>query len=270
MKPPRLFTHCIRPAIALALCVSLLGSGCVSRNYKPAPKNTPPPQVLNLALAQEPFEVGLNTLIAYNGPGSWIRDALWDEYVFTLRNPTSTSLTLSSFTLVDVLGTDLSPGSDPAKLEQESILLEMKYKEIDLTFVRFTAVVILVGSQAASMAIVGALSLSGTLVAVAATAVIIPVLIGVRIYQGNKQAAMKREFHKRRISLPLTLAPEETITGSLFFPMAAGPRSLRVGWSSETASGELVLPLDFLKGLHLKTPAPSDEPTVKPATDKNE
>jgi hypothetical protein len=74
--------------------------------------------------------------------------------------------------------------------------------------------------------------------------------------------AVLAEFKRPRLSLPLTLAPGETRTGSVFYPMVRNPSSLELRWSSETTGGQTVLPLDFLKGLHVPT-APT-EPAPKP------
>jgi hypothetical protein len=72
----------------------------------------------------------------------------------------------------------------------------------------------------------------------------------------HNKKAIKKEFNRRRLSLPLVLAPGETRTGSLFFPLVPNPRSLIVTWSSESANRDSqakdVLPLDFLRGLHVK------------------
>jgi hypothetical protein len=58
------------------------------------------------------------------------------------------------------------------------------------------------------------------------------------------------------LALPVTLAPGESRTGSLFLPMIASPRSLTLHWQQGADGGDCVLALDFLKGLHLKAPAP--------------
>ena len=78
----------------------------------------------------------------------------------------------------------------------------------------------------------------------------------VTINHRNK-AAVVAEFNRRRLVLPLTLPPGGTRIGSFFFPMVPNPRSLGLRWSTGPASGESVLPLDFLHGLHVKNPAPS-------------
>jgi hypothetical protein len=62
-------------------------------------------------------------------------------------------------------------------------------------------------------------------------------------------------FKRRRLPLPLTLAPGETRTGSLFYPMVR-PGSLALYWSNDSGSETAVLPLEFLQALHVP-PAPA-------------
>jgi hypothetical protein len=48
-------------------------------------KNTPPVQTLSIAFPPSaPLQAMLAALIVYGGPGSWKREALWDEYVVTI------------------------------------------------------------------------------------------------------------------------------------------------------------------------------------------
>jgi hypothetical protein len=55
----------------------------------------------------------------------------------------------------------------------------------------------------------------------------------------------------------LTLAPGETRTGSLFYPMVRSPGSLTLHWSNETGGVTADLPLVFLESLHVPA-APVD------------
>lgn len=244
--------------VSLALCSALVLTGCVSNRFKAAPKNTAPPQELNKTLAETPIAAGLRTLITYNGPGSWKRDAFWDEYVVTLRNPGPQPLTLSSVTLLDQAGAARSPGRNPWALEKESKTLEQKYKEAGIAFVRYTGPgLLIIGAGAGAVAATGVFT-SAAAGAATATVIALPVYyIGVVAINFSNRRAMEQEFNRRNLALPLTLAPGETRTGSLFFPMIPAPRSLKMRWADGAASGEAVLPLDFLRHLHLKAPVPS-------------
>lgn len=94
---------------------------------------------------------------------------------------------------------------------------------------------------------------AGAAAAATLTAVALPVY-GVATWGRNRhhRAQIKTEFDRRRVRLPLSLAPGETRTGSLFFPMVPNPCALDLNWSDESASVDSALPLDFLGGLHTK------------------
>src|SRR5208283_5705413 len=107
----------MRSATAASLGATLLLSGCVSSGYLKARKDTPPPQLLNVPFAPGRLEAALNAVITYNGPGSWKRDAFWDEYVVTLHNPGGQILTITAVELTDLSGTARTAGDKPWKLE---------------------------------------------------------------------------------------------------------------------------------------------------------
>jgi hypothetical protein len=260
-----------RPArgAAVLLAAMLALSSCVSTKYKMAPENTPPPRLLNLAATQPPLQVALNMVIIYQGPGSWKRAAFWDEYVVTISNQGTQPLTIASAALADPVGTSHAPGADPWALEKESKTLERKFRDAGVAFVRNAGVgVVIVGGGVAAggglMAgwaggtLAGAGSVGATAAASAAIGVALPLYyLGVWAINSDNKAAIVTEFNRRRLALPLTLAPGETRIGSLFFPMVPNPRSLGLRWSSGTSGGELLLSLESVHGLHVKAPAPA-------------
>ena len=249
----------MRSSYLVRLAAPLLGAmlvltGCVSSKYQEARKDTPPPQPLNVAFAPAPFTATLNAVITYNGPGSWKRNAFWDEYVVTLHNPGSLPLTLTAADLTDFTNSLRPAGSEPWALERESKTLEQKYKDAGIAFVRYTTPgVLMLGAGAGFVS--ASLFSSGAATAAAATMVALPVYyVTVLTINHYNKVAMEKEFTRRRLALPLTLAPGETRTGSFFFPMVPSPRSLGVHWYSGPDSGAALLPLGFLHELHLRSP----------------
>lgn len=250
-----------RPAVLLAgLCLA----GCVSATkYKMARDGTPRAQLLNVAFPSAPLHAALTALIVYGGPGSWKREALWDEYVVTLHNPGDQPLIVSAAELMDHMAVARAPGADPWKLEDESKALCKEYDRMGVAFVKSAtpAVLTIGGIAAGSAALAAATSTSAVTVTVLQgplAAITVPsYLIGRVIANHEDRADIEAEFRLRRLALPLTLAPGQTRLGCLFFPMVPNPRSLGLRWSTGPASSESVLPLDFLHGLHVKAPAPS-------------
>lgn len=249
---------------ALAAGVLCCQTGCLATKYKLAKKDTPPLQHLDLAFPlSPPLHATLAALISYGGPGSWKRQALWDEYIVTLENHGERALVIDTAVLVDSAGTAYASGKEPWGLEKQSKVLEKQYRDRGEAFMRAAAPgALIVGMGAATVSAAAGSSVfvsAGVVGAAAATVVVLPVyyLSVLGINHHNKKAVM-REFDRRRLQLPLTLAPGETRTGSLFFPMVRNPGSLELLWAGEQGSQTAVLPLGFLQGLHVP-PAPADQ-----------
>src|ERR1700674_1691672 len=263
-RPPRLRASL---AIALACAALCVLTGCLAANYKLAGKDTPPARALTVHFAPAPLDANLSNVITDGGPGSWKREAFWDEYVVALHNTGDQPLQVASVTLVDFAGTSRTAGDDPWALERESKTLERKYRDAGMAFARIAAPRVLVTTAEPVVAANVGLGTVGAAAAATATAVALPVY-GLAIWGINRhhKAAIRAEFNRRRLPLPLTLAPGQTRTGSLFFPMVPNPRSLDLNWSNESGTGDPVLPLDFLRGIHVtaasgnsttpKTPSP--------------
>ena len=81
--------------------------------------------------------------------------------------------------------------------------------------------------------------------------------LGRAIANDEDGADIEAEFRLRRLALPLVLAPGQTRLGCLFFPMVPSPHSLSLRWSRGSESGECVLALEFLHGLHIKSSGPA-------------
>ena len=256
---------------AVFITALLLNSGCVTTAYKKAKVDTPPAVRLEVQFPTNTLAATLNSIITFNGPGSWKRDAFWDEYVVTLRNPGNQSIVVIAGDLFDYSNTVRRARSEPWALEDESKTLEQKYKEDRIAFVRYTAPgVIMVGTGAAVIAGTGYVltntaagigigaGATAAAAAAAATVIALPVYYGavVIINRSNKKA-MESAFNQRLLTFPMVLIPGEVRSGSLFFPMVPNPRSLSLRWTAGTSGGECALPLDFLKGLHVQPTPPS-------------
>jgi hypothetical protein len=241
-------------SIALLLASALLFPGCVSSGYRAARKDTPAPQLLNVEFPPGRFDATLISVITYNGPGSWKRNAFWDEYVVTIRNTGSDPMTIGAAGLTDSAGTIRAAGIAPWALEEESRKLEDKYRAAGIAFVRYTTPgLAIVGTGAAAIASAGSFSTAAA-TAAAATLVALPVYyISVLTINHSNKGAMEREFRRRRLATPLTLGPGESRTGSFFFPMVPAPRSLTLQWSDRSTAGNAAFELPFLRDLHVKS-----------------
>jgi hypothetical protein len=242
------------PALQIVPCLAVLAlSGCVSARYQPAAKNTPPATVLNLSATQPPVEATVNSVIVYRGPGSWKRDAFWDEYVVSIVNCDAVPVNLESAALTDFRGDATGPGDNPWTLERQS-----RTRAEELNRVAKAALVQL-GAGYLTVGVVGGVMFTAGTACATAGAVIwagaIPayaVAAVVRNY--NHRHDIEAEFTRRRLVLPATIAPGQTAQGSLFFRISPGPQRLMLRGRTGDAPVEIAVDLAPLKGLHLKTP----------------
>lgn len=258
-------SHALRLRMALhgglIVASAFLLTGCISSRYRAAPKSTPPPVTPNRTFPAAPLEAGLTALILYNGPGSWKRNAFWDEYVLTLHNPGTQPVAVTATSLLGPMAAPLVPGENPWALEKASKTLEQRYRDAGIAFVRYTAPGVIIVTAGAAAVVGAGIFTPAAAAAATATTVAVPVYyLAVVIINRTNKAAMEKEFDRRRLILPLTLQPGETRTGSFFFPMVPAPRSLTLGWSSGPEHGEISLSLEFLRGLHVAAPnQPKDD-----------
>jgi hypothetical protein len=249
---------------------SVLLTGCVTRGYKLAPENTPPAVALNLpstlpAAATAPAaEATVNTVIVYKGPGSWKKEAYWDEYVVTVTNRGSRPLVLADAMLHTNIGEPTHPGTNPWALEK----LGKTWWETNAG--RQTGTYLLMGAgTAAGAGIATAAILSGGLFAPltggaavaagvgAAAFVTLPVYaVGTVAMNYRRKHQVQDEFTRRRLVLPLTIAPGETAQGSLFFRITPSPRELVLHCRTDEAAHDVSVSLTALRGLHLRLPFP--------------
>lgn len=240
----------------LILLGSLLGlPGCTAPKYKVAPKQTPPLVLLNLPSTEPPIEALLHTAIIYHGPGSWKRDAYWDEYVVTVANRGNALVRVESASLTDFQGQAIASGTAPWVLESTSRTLADR----GFGFARNTAVQI--GGGVTILAVgggIGAAVFSGITASGGAAIAgiwLLPAVIGGTIYSNiSNRRAIEREFERRRLVLPAELVPGHLVQGSVFFPISPGPRRLTLKCRVDGEPRDVVIELTPLAGLHLKAP----------------
>jgi len=239
------------------VAVALVQTGCVtSKKYKLAKEDVPPARALGWSVAAPPAQLTLATLIVFKGPGSWKREAKWDEYVVQLTNTGDRPLAIEGAELHDLMGEPQAPGIDPWQLEKQSATNWDKYGKNGLKLLAGAGAVALYIGSASAIAATSALSGAAAGGAVALLNVIPIVALvdvtAVAVMNRNNRAKVVAEYDRRRLVLPLTLAPNSKVEGSLFFPMTPGPQRLVFRGRSGEAPMQFGLELKPLAGLHLK------------------
>lgn len=255
-------------AAGAILVLSLALTGCVtSKKYKMAKKEGAlPPQALDWTANSASAALTLKSVIVFKGPGSWKREARWDEYVVQLSNQGGQPLRIDSAGLIDLLGQLQSPGTDPWELEKLSYTNWDKYGKTGLKLIAGAGAVTLYASAVAVSSMGGLMAPTAAAGGGVALLNIIPVvavvdITAVAIMNNQNKKKVMAEFNRRRLSLPLTIEPGQDCTGSLFFPMTPAPQRLVITGAAGETPLELVLELKPLARLHLK---PETEKKVTP------
>lgn len=246
------------------LVLSFALTGCVtSKKYKMVKKDGAlPPQALDWTVKAAAADLTLQSVIVFKGPGSWKREARWDEYVVKLSNHGDQPLHIDSVGLIDVLGQPQSPGADPWKLEKLSYTNWDKYGKTGLKLLAGAGAVTLYAGAVVASTMGGLMAPTAAAGGGVVLLSVIPVvaivdITAVAIMNSQNKKKVVAEFNRRRLPLPLAIEPGQACTGSFFFPMTPAPRRLVLKCKAGEAALELVLELKPLAGLHLKPVQPN-------------
>ena len=250
----------IRNGIAFLIMVSLLTS-CVSAKYKMADEGTPPPVPLNLIAEAHSVDALIDTVIIYGGPGSWKREAYWDEYILSITNHGQQPVDLASATLIDFQGNPVMSGDNPWELQEQSKNWVENYNSGE------TGVVIKVGAAtvltsaiitASAVALGSGAWVSGATIAAAAAPVVaivaLPIIgLGTVAVNIDRRHKIEDEFNRRRLALPAAIQPGQMTQGSLFFRITPGPKQLTLFFTRVEPGFDVSVDLTPLSDLHIDT-----------------
>lgn len=246
--------------LVVLTCAVCTLTGCVtSKKYRMAKEGTPPAKLLNWHAATPPAELTLESVIIFKGPGSWKREARWDEYVVQITNRGDQPMTLESAVLTDLQGSPQFPGAEPWALEKQSYTNWEKYGRKGVKLAAGAGVVMLYGAAVEASA-AGSILAGGATTGAVAFLEVVPIIavvdIGVvAVMNHNNKAAVQKEFDRRRLTLPRAVPVGTVAVGSIFYPMTPGPHQLIVTGKSGDTPFQLVLDLKPLAQLHLQTVA---------------
>ena len=251
------FVH-FRTFLVVVLLPILMGGCFSSKKYRLAQKDVAPARLINWSTSSASVDLTLATLIVFKGPGSWKREARWDEYVIQLHNRGDTTMVVESAELIDLLNQPQSPGDDPWILEKLSHTNWDKYGKNGLKLLAGAGAVVVYSS---AITVVATTSILGGAAAGGGTSLlllnIVPVIalvdiVAVQLINRKNKKTVQQEFDRRRLDLPLVAHAGATLTGSFFFPMTPGPQALLIHGNQAGAPFSLRLELAALEKLHLK------------------
>ena len=232
----------------------------------------PEPLVLTESLASakdENLQATLEWVIVRDGPGTWARNADWDEYLLTISNESTEPLRVTGLTVVDMQEIDVVPGTNRKELVKATKKALKRYKGSGVEVkagrgtgtmiaagVGATVVGVGVGAAAAMGSALGAGAGVGTAGAVAGGLLLIgPALAVGGVVRGMNNSAVSDEIEERQTLLPLTVEPGTQTQADVFFPISPSPQRVVLTYSDSSGEHRLVIDTsEVLKGLHIQGP----------------
>ena len=223
----------------LLIALLLLLSACAdSRLIKPEADSETPTLGLKAQNA-DGVKVTLRQIVVRDAPGSWVRNAAWDEYIVVLENNGSEFVSLQSIALSSDLLAETTHTTARTGLESAS--------EQNMEALRRMGAGAMVGAAVATTAMTAAFMSAGWTLATPAAPIAI-LAGGVYAWSDLRRrskdgAIIDHQLDRRGVRLPATLAPGSELAGSAFFPITPEPRQLRLRYLIDGNERELTLEL---------------------------
>ncbi len=203
----------------------------------------------------------LDWIIYRDGPGTWAKNAYWDEYLLRVSNQSDQPIQVTELIVVDSLNTRIESQPGRKQLVKGSKKTVRRYKKSGIKVSAGSGRGTLgVAAVTAAGAGVGAVMGAGTLAGAAGGAAIVgavvlaPVLAVGSIVRGVNQSAVNTQIGQRQTLLPLDVPAGDEQMLDVFFPLTPSPRTVELAYSD--ATGEHVIVIDIsaaLNGLHIES-----------------
>lgn len=205
------------------------------------------------------LSVTLDWVIYRDGPGTWARNADWDEYLIRVQNSGGEPLQITSITVVDLLGTPVAPGMTRRSLVKGSKNTVKRYRGwgLEVKAGLGAGPLMVAGAVTATAGYsVAAASAGSTMSGVAAGAagafLVAPAIAVGGVMRGLNNSKVNDQIEVRQTLLPVQLASETEQPLHIFYPLAPSPTQIEVSYVD--GSGEHSLIVDTrepLNGLHI-------------------
>lgn len=238
--------------------LTLLGCGGPRINNKPQQLENQGPLK---SLVDQHIELVLNNLLVRNTPGSWAKDANWDEYIFSLKTTESVdAVILQSAYIEDIMGDEHFSQNTRKTLNQSTKALKKKYKKAGYkvkigagsTHASAVGISLALGSGVTAGAVTATGSI-GTLTSVGVgVAVAVPALVISGVTKLVYNTRVNNRIQERQTLLPMTITNDEQVV-DLMFPAVPLPQKLVVSYLYDEVPHRLEIDLtEVTTGLHIK------------------
>ena len=245
----------------------LLLAGCAGTKVLDEP--TLPPDRNPLAVARDRATTAtLDWVIVRDGPGTWAKNADWDQYLLRLENRSTTDLRITEVYVEDSMGTKVFPGRDRKGLIAGSKQALDRYQDADIKVKAGTGTAVMaatvMGTTLVGGSVVGVglaytsfaslLGISTSFGAAVTAAGAGLVLVGPAMVIRNRrnQRKVDARIHDIRSRLPFSVEAGMVKRAALFFPISPSPRHIVISYRQGESTQTLRLETrESLAGLHL-------------------
>lgn len=207
----------------------------------------------------------LDWVIVRDGPGTWAKNADWDEYLLRIRNLSDQPIQVIRVIVVDSLDTRIESQPKRKQLVKGSKQTARRYKDSGIkvkagrgagTMLVAGAAVTVIGVGAASVVAVSGATVAGSAGAAAGGLLLLgPALAVGGIVRGVRNSAVNKQIEQRQTVLPLELSAGEELPLNVFFPLAPSPGMVEISYTDVTGEHSLTIDTSTsLNGLHIGDP----------------
>lgn len=251
-------------SLLLLACV-LTGCGGTKVLKDPQPIQT----TQSLATASDAqVNASLDWVIVRDGPGTWAKNADWDEYLMRVSNQSDTPIQIVSLTVIDSLDTQIESQPGRKELVKGSKKTASRYKDsgIEIKAGRGVGSLLVAGAAVTAVGvglgiatmgpILGAASAgAGAGAAVGGLLLLGPAIAVGGIVRGVNNSAVNKQIVARQTTLPLDVPAGEELGLDVFFPLAPSPQTVVLVYTDSTGEHRLVIDTRAaLNGLHIGAP----------------
>ena len=252
-------------SVAFMLSVSLV-AGCGGTKVL---KETQPIQTMQplAAISDQRVEATLDWVIVRDGPGTWARNADWDEYLLRVGNRSGEPIKVTQLTVVDSLDARIESQSGRKQLVKSSKKTARRYKEsgIKVKAGRGAGTMLVAGAAVTAIGVVsvvavamrtifsGATTAGSAGAAVSGLLLLGPALAVGGIVRGVNNSKVNNQIELRQTKLPLEIPAGEELGLNVFFPLAPSPKIVELIYIDATGKHSLVIDTSTaLDGLHIE------------------
>jgi hypothetical protein len=247
--------NCLKLANTFILLFILTGCGGTKLLKEPDLFVATQPLVTD---SNESLSVTLDWVIYRDGPGTWARNADWDEYLIRVESMADEDIQIKSIHIVDSLDTLIAPGNTRKELVKGAKQTKKRYSNYGLKVKAGASAGVLLAAgavTAASVASAGAAVVYGStaVAAGAATGVLlVPAFAVGGIVRGVNNSKVSNQIEIRQTHLPTDVLVGEEKSLHIFYPLAPSPKQIELTYVDSNGEHKLIIDtMKSLDGLHL-------------------